>query len=95
MARTIIGRGQVLVASGVKTNTRLFSYKAAGIPRSIISSTFSFEKDTETFLSRFQSFNAPMVNPWTMVLRTKKAKTETGSTMRVAAAPMPAQSIFP
>ena len=30
-----------------------------------------------------------------MDLRTKKAKMETGSTIRVAAAPMPAQSILP
>ena len=42
-----------------------------------------------------QSFSAPIVRPWTMDLRTKKAKTETGRTIRVAAAPIPAQSIFP
>ena len=42
-----------------------------------------------------QSFSAPIVSPCTIDLRTKKAKTETGSTISVAAAPMPAQSIFP
>jgi hypothetical protein len=45
-ARTVIGRGQVLVASGVKTRTRLFSYRLAGVPASIISLTFSPESNT-------------------------------------------------
>ena len=42
--RTIIGNGQVLVPSGVKTRTRLFSYNPAGVPASMISLIFASER---------------------------------------------------
>jgi len=38
---------------------------------------------------------APLVKPSTILFLTKNAKSKTGKTMMVAAAPMPAQSIFP
>jgi hypothetical protein len=34
-----------------------------------------------------QSFNAPIVSPWTIVLRTKSANMETGNMIKVSAVP--------